>query len=325
VDRQSPTASPLKLALPTFFREQLEGCLPVDVTVSWFSDANECIAAVVDADVLWVGPGMWDGIDDVLRASTRLRWIHSHGAGTERHPLDLYRERGMIFTNGSGIAAIPIAEYVVLAMLAAAKRLPALIQAQERREWIRDPAGTTDLFGSNALIIGYGAIGKAIGDRLTPFGVNVTGVRRRPGGEPNVIGTDAWRSQLASFDWVVISVILNSDTRHLIGADEFARMRRSAWILNISRGAIVDQLALTEALKRGAIGGAYLDVTEPEPLPRESELWGLSNVIITPHSSWTSPNFDRRSAQLFLDLLEQFRMGLEMSNLVDLDAGYRVT
>jgi phosphoglycerate dehydrogenase-like enzyme len=319
-------SEPLRLAIPVTFREQLEGLLPRDVTVTWFANATECMTAVADADILWVGMGMWDNvIAEAVQAGPRLRWIHTHGAGTERHPLALYRERGLIFTNGSGIGAIPIAEYVVLAMLAAAKGLPALVKAQAEHEWRRSAAGSGELFGSSALIIGYGAIGKAIGSRLLPFGVNVTGVRRRPQGEAGVIGPDEWRARLASFDWIVLSVILNSETRHTIGAPELARMRPSAWIFNISRGANIDQAALTDALKSGAIGGAYLDVTEPEPLPKDNELWGLDNVIITPHSSWTSPHFDRRSAQLFLDLLDQFRSGEEMSNRVDLERGYRVT
>jgi phosphoglycerate dehydrogenase-like enzyme len=319
-------SEPLRLAIPVNFREQLEGLLPRDVSVTWFADADEAMAAVADADILWVGMGMWDNvIADAVKAGPRLRWVHTHGAGTERHPLALYRERGIIFTNGSGIGAIPIAEYVVLAMLAAAKGLPALVKAQEEREWRRSAAGSGELFGSDALIIGYGAIGRAIGARLLPFGVNVTGVRRRPESEPGVIGMDEWRTRLASFDWIILSVILNSETRHIIGAPELARMRSSAWIFNISRGANVDQGALTDALKTSSIGGAYLDVTDPEPLPKDNELWGLDNVIITPHSSWTSPHFTRRSAQLFLDLLDQFRSGEDMSNRVDLERGYRVT
>ncbi len=111
-------SEPLQLAIPAHFRGQLEGLLPRDVTVAWFADATDCMTAVADADILWVGMGMWDDvIADALHAGPRLRWIHTHGAGTERHPLALYRERGVIFTNGSGIGAIPIAEYVVLAML----------------------------------------------------------------------------------------------------------------------------------------------------------------------------------------------------------------
>ena len=214
-------SEPLRLAIPAHFRGQLEGLLPRDVTVAWFADATDCMTAVADADILWVGMGMVGQRDCRRTARGSSPSLDSYARrGHRRHPLALYRERGVIFTNGSGIGAIPIAEYVVLAMLAAAKGLPGLVKAQEQREWRRNAAGSGELFGSEALIIGYGAIGKAIGARLLPFGVNVTAVRRRPAGEPGVIGADEWRPRLASFDWIVLSVILNSETRHMIGAAE---------------------------------------------------------------------------------------------------------
>jgi phosphoglycerate dehydrogenase-like enzyme len=319
----------LKLALPSRFRNHL-GSLPSDANITWFSNAAQCLDAVTDADVLWVELGTPSRMSPtqlttVVDAATRLRWIHTHGAGTEHHPLALYRERGLIFTNGSGISAIPISEHVIMVMLAAAKGLPVLIRAQEQSTWVSRRSTSQELFNTDALVLGYGALGRAIGDRLKPFGVRVTGVRRRPSGEPGVLGLDEWRSQLSGFDWVIVAVILTPDTRHLIGAAEFAAMRSSAWLVNISRGGVVDQEALLLSLQRGAIGGACLDVTDPEPLPRESALWRCSNVILTPHSSWSSPNFDSRSATLFLELLEQFRRGGSLQNTVDLEAGYRVT
>jgi phosphoglycerate dehydrogenase-like enzyme len=264
-------------------------------------------------------------ITRAVQAGPRLQWIHTHGAGTEHHPLALYRQRGLLFTNGSGVSAIPIAEHVLMMMLAAAKGLPLLVRAQERSQWLSQRVTSAELFNTHALILGYGALGRAIGDRLGSFGVRVTGVRRRPNGEPGVLGLDEWRSQLPEFDWVIVAVILTRETQHLIGASELASMRSSAWLVNISRGGVVDQGALLVSLQRGVIGGACLDVTDPEPLPVDSGLWTLSNVILTPHSSWSSTHFDNRSALLFLELLEQFENGGPVQNSVDLEVGHRVT
>ncbi len=318
-----------KLAISSRFRAHLND-LPREIGVNWYSTPRECLDAVRDADALWIGMGtpsklVREQIEHVVEAGTRLRWIHSHGAGTESHPLDLYRKRGLIFTNGSGISSIPIAEHVVMVMLAAARKLPIYMQAQHRSEWLSQGPTPNELFDSQALILGFGAIGRAIGDRLKPFGVRVVGVRRRPDGEPNVIGPDEWRSRLPESDWVIVSVILTPETRHLVGSRELAAMRSSAWLINISRGAVVEEQALVASLQSADIGGACLDVTDPEPPSRESPLWGLTNVIITPHSSWSSRNFDSRAASLFLRLLEQFRDGAQLQNTIDLGAGHRDT
>jgi phosphoglycerate dehydrogenase-like enzyme len=136
-----------------------------------------------------------------------------------------YRSHRITFTNGSGIAAVPIAEYAVMAMLAAVKGFPSIIKAQERSEWLPNGPGDRELLGSAALVLGYGAIGRAIAHRLRPFGVEITGVRRRPDGEANVIGLDDWRPILPQFDWVILSTILTDQTRRMIGALELSSMK----------------------------------------------------------------------------------------------------
>jgi phosphoglycerate dehydrogenase-like enzyme len=254
-----------------------------------------------------------------------LRWVHSSGAGTEHLPLELLRSRQITITNGSGIGAIPIAEYVVLAMLAVSKDFPSLVRAQDRAEWLQPGPRGEELFASRALIVGYGAIGRAIGTRLRGFGVDVTGVRRRPDGEPSVIGLDEWRPRLGEFDWVILCAILTVQTRNLIGASELAAMKPTAWLMNISRGGLIDQPALIEALRRPSIGGAYLDVFEPEPLPADHDLWRLPNVILTPHSSWTSHRFQNRAADLFFENLERYLAGRPLRNMIDPEVGHRTT
>lgn len=314
----------MRVALPADSQGLLTP-LPADVVARWYDDLASSREAVRDADAIWLGNLKRDQIPAMLDAGPGLRWLHTSGAGTDRHPLALYRARGLTFTNGSGIGATPISEYVVMMMLAAVKRLPDLVRAQDRAEWLRPGPGNGELFGSSALIVGYGAIGSAIGHRLRAFGVSVIGVRRRPNGEPGILGADEWRAQLPDVDWVILATMLTAQTRRLIGRDELAAMRPSAWLVNVGRGELVDQAALVDALRDGCIGGAYLDVMSPEPLPADAELWRLPNVIISPHSSWTSRRFQQRGAELFLDNLERFRTGQVLRNVVDLDAGHRVS
>jgi phosphoglycerate dehydrogenase-like enzyme len=172
------------------------------------------------------------------------------------------------------------------------------------------------------LILGYGSIGREIAERLRPFGVSITGVRRSADGEPGVIGPDDWRPRLAEFDWVIVTTPLTAATRHLVGAAEIAAMRPTARLVNMARGGIVDEHALAEALRGGRLGGAYLDVTEQEPLPAESELWEVPDLILTPHSSGMSHRSDERAAARFLANLARYRAGEPLQDLVDLELGY---
>jgi phosphoglycerate dehydrogenase-like enzyme len=237
--------------------------------------------------------------------------------------LHRFREAGITVTNGSGISSVPIAEYVVMVMLAVAKGLPGLLTSQRQKAWAK-PARTRDVQDSSVLLLGFGDVGRAVWERLRPFEVAVTAVRRHPCAEMGieVLGPDAWRSRIGEFDWVIVTAPLSSQTRGMIGAAELAGMKADAWLLNVSRAGTVDQLALTTALGAGTIGGAYLDVTDPEPLPAHSELWTMPNVIITPHSSWLSPRFLGRAAELLADNLRRWCAGESLRNVVDPDAGY---
>jgi phosphoglycerate dehydrogenase-like enzyme len=311
----------MRIVLPAALREHLQA-LPDGVEPAWYSDYEQCHAAIAGAEVLWLDFFRRPQIEALLRDGARLRWVFSRGAGMDRQPLERYRERGLVLTNGSGLAAGPIAESLVLAMLAAAKRFPDLVRAQDRAEWLRRPPGYGELQGTRALVLGYGEIGRAAAARLAGFGVEVVGVRRRPVEDPAVIGPDDWRPRLSEFDWVLVTIASTEANRHLVGAEELAAMRQNAWILNVTRGWIIDQAALLDALRAGRLGGAYLDVTDPEPLPAESELWRLPNVIITPHTSWASARFAERSAALFMDNLGRYLAGTPLRNMVDLDAGY---
>ncbi|MDQ6692698.1 MAG: D-2-hydroxyacid dehydrogenase, partial [Candidatus Dormibacteraeota bacterium] len=172
------------------------------------------------------------------------------------------------------------------------------------------------------LIFGYGQIGREIAQRLAGFEMDVTGIRRHPAGEAGVVGTDGWERLLPEADFLVLTAPLTEATRAVIGARELAAMKSSAYLVNVSRGALVDEAALVEALRKTEIAGAYLDVAETEPLPEASELWGLPNLIVSPHSSASSLEFEPRAVALFVDNLARFRDGRQLRNLVDMEAGY---
>lgn len=312
----------MKAVLPALARPLLEPDLPPDLDVAWFGSPAEANAGIADAEIAWVDMQPTALVADAIRrAGPNLRWVSTIYAGLDAFPLDLLRERGVTLTNGVGINAVAVAEYAVLGVLAAAKRFDEVVRAQDRREWPGDAPGKLELPGTRALVIGYGAIGRAIGDRLRAFGVEVTGVTRS--GRDGTLGPDGWRDRLGDHDWVIIAAPSTPDTKAMIGAAELAAMRRSAWLVNIARGDMIDGAALLDALGSGAIAGAFLDPTDPEPLPPDHPLWSAPNCMITMHLSGRSQTgMFRRAAALFLDNLAAFREGRPMTNVADLDAGY---
>ena len=310
----------VKVVLPERLRPVLSR-LPSDPEIAWYTDTDSCLAAMPGAEVVWVHFGLTD-IDRVFKAGDDLKWVTSAATGVDGWPLDILRERNVVLTNGSGVGAIPISEYVVMGLLAGLKGLPKMVRAQDRREWLKSPPSMAELHGKRALVYGYGGIGRAIADRLRPFGVEVTGVRRNPGGEADVIAAEHWEARLQETDLLILSVPLTGATKALVSDEQLAALPRGAWIANIARGGLIDQGALIGALKSGHLGGAYLDVTDPEPLPAESELWSLPNVVITPHASWATEHLMERAAEIFVDNFERYLRGDQLRNVVDMAAGY---
>jgi phosphoglycerate dehydrogenase-like enzyme len=196
-----------------------------------------------------------------------------------------------------------------------------VVRAQDRHDWLMDSPGKVELYGSKALLLGYGAIGKLVEERLKAFAVDVTVVRRSPG--ENTLTPDQWRARLGDFDWVILAVPATLETDGMIGADELAAMKPTATLINIARGSVVDQGALVTALQSGQIGHAFLDVTTPEPLPTDNILWTLPNAHITMHLSGRAQDkMFVRSAQRFLDNLARWERGEPVTPQVDLALGY---
>ena|SRR3990167_2674920 len=309
------------LALSALIRPLLEPRLPAGLDVRWFATKEEALEVAPLAEIGWFDMYDLQAMGDIVRAATGLKWLNSIYAGLDFLPLDVLAERDVIVTNGAGINAITIAEYVVMGMLTVAKGYRDVVRAQERREWLLDSPGKRELARSKALLLGYGAIGKLIKPRLEALEVEVT-VVRRSGGE-GTLRPDEWRARLSEFDWVILAVPATPETDGMIGADELAAMKRDAVIVNIARGAVIDQDALVTALKDKHIGGAFLDVTTPEPLPADHPLWALDNAHVTMHLSGRAQDkMFARSADRFIANLELYLKGDPVGPRFDPRLGY---
>jgi phosphoglycerate dehydrogenase-like enzyme len=324
------TVNPVRAVLANLIRPHLEGRLPDWIAPRWFATREEAWALAPEADIGWFDMYRKDDMAHAVKLATRMQWLNSVYAGLDGLPMDTLLARGVRVTNGAGISAITIAEYVVMGMLTVAKGYREVVLAQSRHEWLTDSPGKLELAGSKALIVGFGAIGQRVAERLLAFGVAVTAVRRRPDGAAAsvaaavpTLGMDEWRPRLGEFDWVILAVPATAQTVQMLGAAEFAAMKTSATLINIARGTVVDQAALTAALKTNTIAAAFLDVTEPEPLPPEHELWTLPNAHITMHLSGRAQTaLFPRSAERFLQNLPRYRAGQPLMHQVDLTAGY---
>jgi phosphoglycerate dehydrogenase-like enzyme len=309
------------LAISGLLRPMLEPGLPAGLDVRWFMTHEEALAAVADAEIGWFDMNDQQAMAETLRAATKLKWLNSIYAGLDFLPMDVLTSRGITVTNGAGINAITIAEYVVMGMLTIAKGYREVVQAQTRHEWLLDSPGKRELAGSKALLLGYGAIGRLIEPRLAAFDVEVSVVRRSPG--DNTLGPDEWRARLGEFDWVILAVPATPETEAMIGASELAAMKSDAVIVNIARGSVIDQSALVDALERKAIGAAFLDVTTPEPLPADHPLWALPNAHITMHLSGRAQTLMfQRSGERFLANLSKYLRGEAIGPRFDPHLGY---
>ncbi len=307
--------------LPAFVRPLVEARLPDWLTPRWYATLDEAIALAPDAEIGWFDFFNKPDMAEAIGHTTAMRWLHTLYAGVDGIPLDQLARQGAVLTNGAGTNAVTIAEYVVMGMLTIAKGYREVVRAQDRHEWLQGPPSKIELAGSKALLLGYGAIGQLIAPRLRAFDVEVSVVRRSPG--PDTLGPDEWRPRLGKFDWIILAVPATPETDGMIDRAAIAAMKPNAVLLNIARGSVVDQEALVEALSAKRIGGAFLDVTTPEPLPPEHQLWTLPNAHITMHlSGQAQEKMFLRGADRFLANLDRWHRGEPLEHRVDLTLGY---
>jgi phosphoglycerate dehydrogenase-like enzyme len=270
---------------------------------------------------------------DVAERAPNLRWIALPSAGADRVVrAGLVRPGGPVVTTASGVHAIPIAEYVFAMLLMWVRNWPAIVEAQSKRTWARyatwEGLRGRELHESTLGIVGLGAIGRQIARLGRYFGMRVVATRRSasPGAtDPDVdelVPLAELSHLLASSDFVVIAVPSTPQTHHLIAAEQLRAMKRTSVLVNVARGDIVDEHALVAALRASDIAGAALDVFETEPLPAESPLWALPNVIVAPHLAGSTDAYSRRFTDLFLENLHRYRAGEPLLNVVDAARGY---
>jgi len=260
----------------------------------------------------------------LLAATPKLRWFHTPAAGVDRLvELPDFRERDIALTNNSGSYDVQIAEHVMAFVFAASHRLHLYRDQQARRAW--EDQHHDELRDATMVVFGAGSIGGEVVKLASGVGMRVVAVRRSGGSIPGarrVVTPDALSTVAAEADYLVVAAPLTPATRGAISREVLARMKPTAWVINIARGPIVDEPALIEALRSGRIGGAALDTFVREPLPPDSPLWELPNVIITPHASNSSPRVRERTLALFMENVRRFKAGEPLLNRVDLARGY---
>lgn len=291
--------------------------------------SDEVMSAIRDAEVYF---GF--GIPKLLFAEAkRLRWVHSAAAGVGSALYPEMVASDVLFTNSAGIHAVPIAEYVVAAVLHFLRGLDIAIDQQRRTEWNKTPFVRVDsvlreMDTVRALIVGVGGLGGAAGERLSALGARCTGVRRRvdlgpPPGFERVIAIDQLDAELPNHDVVVLAAPLTRQTAGLLTAERLDLLPSGAIVINVARGAMLDESALVDRLGDGRLRAAALDVFREEPLPATSPLWQVRQILLTPHVSPVSPGrFWPRQLDLFLDNWRRYLRHEPLRNIVDKLAGY---
>lgn len=264
--------------------------------------------------------------DAQLARAGQLRWVQVTSAGVEGWLSPALAKHPLTLTNFSGVAAPNIADHVIAMLYAFARGLPELFARQTRKEWGEEAPKTFEPTGQTLAILGLGDIGEALAERASALGMTVVAMQRHPTTPPEgvdeTVASDELPELLKNADHVVLSLPLTKQTEGMFGAKQFALMRSSAYLYNVGRGPLIDQAALIAALRDGTIAGAGLDVTDPEPLPADSPLWEMPNVIVTGHNAAATPLLWERGIILLKENIGRFLKGEKLENEVDTKAGY---
>jgi len=289
------------------------------IEVEKLVDKEHALEAVADAQVVF-----GEISREMFWVSKKLRWVQGKGAGVDGVLFPELVDSQVILTSTSGIHRIPISEMIMGMMLTLAKRLHRFTQFKLEARWQK--LATEELWGKTMGLVGLGSVGMETAWKAKCFGMRVLALKRqrirRPAYVDEVLSPEDLDYLLREADYLVVTVPLTRETHHMIGENELRLMKPTAYVVNISRGAVIDNKALIKALKEGWIAGAGLDVFEEEPLPEDSEFWKLENVVITPHVSGGSPHYDERAVEVFFGNLRRYLDGKPLINVVDKKAGY---
>ena len=264
-----------------------------------------------------------------LAVARKLKWIHITSAGVSQMMRPDVRAAGVVITNARGIHAIPMAEHTIGAMLALARKFPDTVHYQDKKVWAQEPiwqSRPSELHGATLLIVGFGMIGGEIARRARAFGMRIEAITRTGRGDATladkIYPSTELLHALPQADYIVLAAPDTPETQRMIGARELKAMKPTAYLLNIGRGALVDESSVIDALEHNTIAGTALDVMEKEPLPQESPLWKMKNVFISPHISAVSELLWPRQTELLIENLERWFSGRELKNVVDQTRGY---
>jgi phosphoglycerate dehydrogenase-like enzyme len=321
---------------PAELLEKLANVSPRLKIAQYDPDAEDTADRIEEAQVYYTS-----GYLPLPEDAPNLKWVQLHSAGFDGvHAQPLYTDTGIIFTSTSGIHAVNMAEYTLAQMLAFSHRLPQMFEDKEAARWVDNDNKwerfvPTELRGQTLGIVGYGSIGREIARLSQAFGMTILAVKRDlrsledrsfalpDTGDPEatipdrIYPPEALKSFLGECDFVVVTVPLTAKTRRMIDTAALAAMKPGSIFINIARGDVVDEPALIKALESGHLGGAALDVFSHEPLPGDSPLWQMPNVIISPHIAGATPYYDDRATDLFAENLSRFVAGEKLINAVD--------
>ena len=312
---------------PAWLRERLQKQFP-QLEIVQLSDYAEVAQQIRDSDAALA----WSLRPEQFRAARKLRWIHSTAAAVHQLMFPELVESDVIVTNSRQVHGPVVAEQALALMFAVARKIPAAVRFQQQhvwgqeQMWLEGPM-TGELQGATLGLIGLGSIGREIAKRAAALGMRVLAVREHPerGGAEGVAavyGTGQLGEVLAASDYVVLAAPVTASTHRLIDATRLAQMRPSACLVNVGRGVLVDEAALVQALGQKTIAAAALDVLEKEPLPPDSPLWDMENVLITPHTGSVAPRLWERQYALISENLRRFLAGEPLLGVVDKKKGY---
>jgi len=329
---------------PPWFSERLRKDFP-QIQFEQFDDYTKAEPHFADADVVIT----WSLRPEQVKAAKRLRWIHSPAAAVHQLMIPEIVNSDIVVTNASVVHGAVVAEHVIALVLAQAKRIPSLVRHQQRHEWAqqqlwKDFPRPREVAGATLGLVGLGGIGEEVARRALLLGMRVAAVREHPDrtlpesllraasgfGEPGqtdesriaVYGTSEIGRMLSQSEYVVLAAPLRDKTIAMINRETLAHMKPDAYLINVSRGPLVDESALVEALRGGQIAGAALDVFDQEPLPPESPFWDLPNVLVTPHSAALTEHLWERHYAVVSKNLRRFVEGLPLEHVVDKCRGY---
>jgi len=309
--------------IPPSFVDVLRRRFP-GVTFSHAGDERELLELIPPADIVFssvLTPA-------AFAAAPRLRWVHSPAAGVGGMLFPGMRESDVVLTNARGMSSVAVAEHAMALVFSAWRRIPEAVRAQRATYWMQAELSRIPVLRGRTLgIVGLGAIGREIARMASGVGLRVIGTRKAsdapvPAGVDEVFGPEQLDTLLAASDVVVVAAPLTRETRGMIGAPQLAKMKKTAWLVNVARGKLVDQTALVAVLRAGAIAGAALDVFEHEPLQATSPLWKLPNVLITPHIAGFRDDYWEAATEMFAENLARFLAGEPLANVVAKHAGY---